>query len=259
MTGRVTTLFLALLVSAQADTLILRDGTHVTGRWWSADAAQIHFLVNNQLQHYPRADVSVVNFGSEAAAPTPPPAQPAKPPEAKPAPRTEAVQPAPASGASEQIDLGPVYIGAVYFRRDSGEVIPLEQNRATEHRAARTSKRAAKNGDTTDYFEMQGTHSPVRFKTGQKLPFVVRMAEGADPKKFSLFVLETNTRTRRTKAGAGEGVLQTVPFTVKQIDGTDYFLTPGDDLAPGEYAFSPEGSNDSYCFGIDPAVPGANQ
>ena len=47
--------------AAQADTLILKDGTHVTGRWWSIDASHVHILVNNQLQRYPRPDVPAAN------------------------------------------------------------------------------------------------------------------------------------------------------------------------------------------------------
>jgi len=45
---------------------------HVTGRWWSLDATDMHFLVNNQLQHYPRrADVSAVTFGNATLPPLP--------------------------------------------------------------------------------------------------------------------------------------------------------------------------------------------
>jgi len=49
---------------AQSNSLILHDGTHLNGRWWSIDATNVHFLVNNQLQHYPRADVLGVTFGN---------------------------------------------------------------------------------------------------------------------------------------------------------------------------------------------------
>src|ERR1035441_10030587 len=47
---------------AQPNSLILNDGTHVTGRWWSIDATDMHFLVNNQLQHYPRPDGYLVMY-----------------------------------------------------------------------------------------------------------------------------------------------------------------------------------------------------
>jgi len=85
MTARASILLFSLLLAAQADTLILKDGTHVTGSWWSIDASQVHFLVNNQLQRYPRPEVSAVTFG-DATLPPPPPssippsATPAQPP-----------------------------------------------------------------------------------------------------------------------------------------------------------------------------------
>ena len=48
-----------------------KDGTHIKGRWWSADAGQIHFLVDNQLHQYARPDVSAVTFGDEDVAASP--------------------------------------------------------------------------------------------------------------------------------------------------------------------------------------------
>jgi hypothetical protein len=253
MSRRVALLLLTLLVSAPADTLILRDGTRVTGRWWAVDANEVHFLVDNQLRHYPRSQVSAVTFGADTPAPTPPtppPAQPTKPPDvASPVTRPPSAPPSLNASRPGSVDIGPVYLAAVYFRSDSGAVTPLEKTRAVQHRPGR---KPAKNEEPGEYWEMQGARSPVRFKTGQKLSFVVRMPDGADPKTFSLFVLETKPRTRRTKAGPTEGVPVTAPFTVKRIDESAYFLTPSEDLPPGEYSFSASSSNDGYCFGIDP-------
>jgi len=71
MTWRSTALLFALLVSARADTLTLRDGTTVTGTWLGAAAGQISFRVNNQVRTYPRSDVSEVIFSADQAAPPP--------------------------------------------------------------------------------------------------------------------------------------------------------------------------------------------
>jgi len=68
MTMRSTVLLLVLCVSAHADTLILRDGTRVTGRWWATDGSVISFLVNDHLVRYSRSDVLEVVFGAEPAA-----------------------------------------------------------------------------------------------------------------------------------------------------------------------------------------------
>ena len=56
MTMRSTVLLLVLCVSAHADTLILRDGTRVTGRWWATDGSVISFLVNDRLVRYSRSE-----------------------------------------------------------------------------------------------------------------------------------------------------------------------------------------------------------
>jgi hypothetical protein len=79
--------------AAQADTLILKDGTHVTGRWWSIDAGHVHILVNNQLPHYPRPGVSAVTFGN-ATLPPPPPARSTPPSATSAQPPASAAQPA---------------------------------------------------------------------------------------------------------------------------------------------------------------------
>ncbi len=69
---------------AQPNSLFLKNGTHIDGRWWSIDATDMHFLVNDQLQHYPRPDVTGVTFGTatlpalppRSTTPTAAPAQP---------------------------------------------------------------------------------------------------------------------------------------------------------------------------------------
>ncbi|MGO9263156.1 MAG: hypothetical protein ACLQU1_43785 [Bryobacteraceae bacterium] len=283
MTGRSITLaatraaLFALLVCAHADTLILRDGTRVTGRWWAMDASQINFLVNNQLQQYPRSDVSAVTFGSETVAPvappTPtqpsggvPPAQPAQPagsvPPAQPAQPAGSVRPPPPTEPTGIVRLPPARSpaeparslaepeepGAVYFRNGSGNLVPLE----------RTQAEARKRG-ATQYWEMPGARSPIRLKTAASLLFAVRLAKGIDPDSFSLFPLETANGSRRTKTDPRrKNAPLTVAFDVTKAGESTYNLTVKD-LAPGEYAFSPDGSNDGYCFGVDPAAPGANQ
>src|SRR5271157_2400116 len=69
---------------AQPNSLILNDGTHVAGRWWSIDPGQLHFLVNNQLQHYPRPGVSGVTFGTATLPPPPARSAPPSPTSAQP-------------------------------------------------------------------------------------------------------------------------------------------------------------------------------
>jgi hypothetical protein len=258
MTGRSTTLLFALLVLAHADTLTLRDGTHVTGRWWAVDANQVHFLVNNQLQDYPRSDVSMVTFGAEAVTPAPePPKQPPAYVPPPPPPPTGTLrlpaarsnpEPDPPTGAVHALEIGPVY-----FRNDSGDIMPLERTQAS------AQKRGA-----SQYWEMPATRSRVRLKTAPSLVFVLRLAKGTDPESYSLFPLATANDSRRTKPDPKKkGSPLTLSVDIKnagenKAGETTYTLTVKD-LPPGEYAFSPDGSNDGYCFGIDGAGPGAKQ
>jgi len=254
--------------SAQPNSLILKDGTHVTGRWWSIDASDMHFLVNGQLQHYPRPDVSAVTFGEATLPPpassTPPPAtsaqppagaaQPARPPtlarsSAGPSPQpptvtrpsSSAPPSAPQSGLSQ-----PEEIGMVYFW--NGKVlIPLERNQAVEHRSR-----------STQYWEIPAAQSRVRLNEASSLVFVVRLAQGVDPAGYSLFPLVTVNGSRRTRSQPGRrGGLVTWPVDISKNDVSSlitYALTVRD-LPTGEYSFSPSSSNDGYCFGVDPSAP----
>jgi hypothetical protein len=97
MTIRSCVLLLALCASGYADTLILRSGTRVTGRWWAADADVISFLVNSQLEQYPRADVSEVVFGAAETA------------------------------------TGPDQTGGIYFQDERGNLLPLERSQNVAH------------------------------------------------------------------------------------------------------------------------------
>ena len=253
--------------TAPADSLILNDSTHVTGRWWSIDASHVHLLVNNQLQHYPRPDVSAVTFGGATlpAPPTPPSATAAHPPAsaAQPArvptlarssagtppqaptltrPSGSAQPSAPPRGLSQ-----PEEIGMVYFWH--GRVLtPLERNQAVERKSG-----------STQYWEMPGPQSHVRLTEASALVFILRLPPGVDPAGYSLFPLVTVNGSRRTRSQPGRrGGLVTWPVDIEKNDESSlitYALTVRD-LPTGEYSFSPSSSNDGFCFGVDAAAPG---
>ena len=65
MTARSAVLLLLFSVSLRADTLILRNGTRVAGRWWAFDGSEISFLVNNRLERYQRSEVVEVQFNDD--------------------------------------------------------------------------------------------------------------------------------------------------------------------------------------------------
>ena len=239
MRVRTTVLLLVLGLSAHADTLILRNGTRVTGRWWATDANVVNFLVNDRLVGYSRSEVTEVVFGSEPAAlPAPMPAT-AAPAAAPP--------PAASTRPAGPIVIKPDQIGAIYFQEDSGNLLLLERTVGVPHRVSRPLKDGA-----FQYWDIEGPRSPFRLKSGSKLLFVVEMPYGIASDSFSLYPLETKGSARRTKAGPGNSLAMTIPLSVRKVTGNIYILAPSEQLAPGEYSFSPAKSNDAYCFGIDP-------
>jgi len=133
----------------------------------------------------------------------------------------------------------------VYFW--NGRVlIPLERNQAAEHKKG-----------STQYWEMAAPHSPVRLSETSRLVFILRLPQGVNPASYSLFQLVTVDGSRRTQP-SGPGGLMTWPVDIEINDESSlitYALTVRD-LPAGEYSFSPSGSNDGYCFGVDPSAPG---
>jgi hypothetical protein len=248
---------------AQPNSLILNDGRRVTGRWWSIDAATMHFLVNNQLQQYPRAGVSAVTFGNATLPPPParstsPPATSAQPLASAPAPAPSSAgappqpptltrpsgAPAPASprGLSQPEEIGMVYSW------NGRVVIPLERNQAIEHKSG-----------STQYWEIPGPQAHVRLNEASSLVFVVGLPTGVDPASYSLFPLETVDGGRRTRSERGRrGGLVTWPVDIvkQNVSSIITYVFTVRDLPIGEYSFSPSNSNDGYCFGVDPSAPG---
>lgn len=249
----------------QPNSLFLNDGTHVSGRWWSIDATDLHFLVNDQLQHYPRRDVSGVTFGSATLPPPParsttPSGASTQPPASAPPARVptlarSSAQPPTLKRPSDSVEASapsrglsqPEEVGTVYFW--NGKVlILLEHSQAVERKKG-----------STQYFEMLSPKSTVRLGETTRLVFILRLPQGVDPASYSLFQLVTVGASRRTRSQPGRrGGLMTWPVDIEKNDESGlitYALTVRD-LPTGEWAFSPSSSNDAYCFGVDPSAPG---
>jgi hypothetical protein len=134
----------------------------------------------------------------------------------------------------------PESIGAVYLQDQSGTLTQLERN-----------KGIARRSEGREYWEIDGTRSPVRLKSGQKMLFVVRLANGMDPSTFALLPLEADIASRRTKSDPQNKTASlTLLLNVTKVGESTYALTPVRDLEAGEYTFSPT----NYCFGVDPVA-----
>jgi hypothetical protein len=128
-------------------------------------------------------------------------------------------------------------------------LIPLERSKGTTR----------KDGGR-EYWEMDGAASPVRLKRGQKMQFVVRLANEINPGAFTLSPLETNKSSRRTRSESkGRSAPARLDLFISKVGESSYSLTPVEDLAAGEYAFSLSISKDAYCFGVDVASASAGK
>lgn len=218
MITRFTILALALAMSSQADTLRLRNGSTVNGSFLGGTADDIRFLVNDEVQHYARAGVAEIIFGTIDA--------PSAGPEATP-----------------RIDMGPDTVGAPFLRGSSG-YIPLERE------VGMMSRGGGMYGMGATVYRIQGPRSPVRVRQRDRLVFVVRLNRGGDPRQFQLYRLESRMGYRQTQPTMG-GTPPGLPVTINEVGDSVYEITPARALYPGEYAVSPMNSNESYCFGVD--------
>jgi len=270
-------------------TVVLKDGTRVAGRWWSIDANQVHFLVNNQLQDYARSEVLAVTSGdapSPAASPStaPTPAQPAaaaKPqppmerspgstpagaPRAEPAAATVAPQsPAPQTPTPQAASSRPPTLQGPSAKSSSAQgrgVSQPEEIGAVYYWNGRDltplerNQAVQRKRGSTQYWEMSGTQSRVRVEEASAMAFIVRLPRGVNPASYSLFPLTTVGSSRETRADTSrKGGIMTWPFEI-QINNESGYMTYAfivKDLPTGEYSFSPSNSNDGYCFGVDSA------
>jgi hypothetical protein len=217
MIARFTITAFVLAMICQADTLRLRNGASVTGSFLGGSADEVRFMVDEQVQRYPRADVAAVIFTSIAD------------PNGIPVPA---------------IDAGPDIVGVPFLRGASG-LIPLEREIGM---MSRTGGGGYGMGGTV--YRIQGSYSPVRVRQSDRIVFVVRLAPGADPRRFQLYRLEPRMNYRQTQPTMG-GTPPSLPLTINKTGDSVYEITSPRGLYPGEYAISPFNSSESYCFGVD--------
>ncbi len=213
---------LLLLFACQADTLRLRNGTTVSGNWLGGSADEVRFMVNDQVQRYPRADVVEVVFNTLGSAP------------GALAPITEPLPP---------VAPEPQVTGAPFLRGAAG-LIPLERE------IGMMVRNNTMYGMGSSVYRIQGGRSPVRVRQGDRLVFVIRLNSNADPRRFELYPLQSRMNFRQTEPSGGGRPLG-LPVTIAKVGNSVYEISPARPLYPGEYSLSPIDSNQSFCFGVD--------
>ena len=149
----------------------------------------------------------------------------------------------------------------VFYRLEDSKLIPLERQTATIHgKASGFIVMSMKSVS-----EFPGGKSPIRFRSGEPLDFVVRSAfalSAVDPNTFySLRHLDAKKKKRELVIMAGhaspvgasmqtnlaQGVL---PVEFSKYGNGSIKLHTGP-LAPGEYAVSHTYGQTVFCFGVD--------
>lgn len=109
---------------------------------------------------------------------------------------------------------------------------------------------------TSTIVRLSGAQARYRFIRGETIEIIARLPEGADPQQLELFYFEVRGKLRLTYLQRyalpnPEHRRNTLPFRYsKQPDG-QWKLRPLEQLPPGEYCFSPNEAEDSFCFGVD--------
>jgi hypothetical protein len=157
----------------------------------------------------------------------------------------------------------PEYLG-IFFLLDSstGNLVPLERQTPE----GKVKVKAMGFGGGESVLEIKGEKSPIRFKEGHTLEFVVLVSsQQIDPQgSLQFFSLESKKGKRQlilAKAGSmgrsGKSTMseKAVPFNATKYGTSSFKITPVQNLPPGEYTLSTSGTNAGFCFGIDPANP----
>jgi len=156
----------------------------------------------------------------------------------------------PAAGSDQNLPE-PENIGTIYyFDSSTNSLVALEKEIATAKREGWPKQKII--------VQVAGGKADLRLKADQKMEFVVSLANGVDPGKYQLIAFETKDGNRQaiTMEATWTGKKANPvfhPFNIRKF-GDAYKLTPSPALPSGEYGFSPNDSNDVFCFGVD-AVP----
>lgn len=155
----------------------------------------------------------------------------------------------------------PEYIGTYFLiQSKTGKLIPLE-------RIAGEGKFKAKafglgGGETV--LEYEGEKSPVRFRDGVKMKFVLRVAsQQNDPQELiQFYVLEPKKGKRRLTIVKASTIgmnsrsvtsEHAIAYHALKYGKSSFVFSAVKNLKPGEYMLGVPTSNDGFCFGVDPA------
>ena len=166
----------------------------------------------------------------------------------------------------------PDFIG-VFFRLNptNGDLIYLERQN-TQRRTSTAD--AFITVDTKTMMQIDGEKSPVRFKRGDQLDFIVKLnSQQDDPQsqiEFVLFesvkgkrqwVLEKGSSSTLSAFGSANDISRKkmVSYNFAKYGESSFKVSPINQLSRGEYLLGLNGVSASFCFGIDDDASSSSQ
>jgi hypothetical protein len=166
---------------------------------------------------------------------------------------------APGAGAAKKVQE-PEYVGVVFCLDPAGALTPLERQQSN----AAFKTKALGFGGGQNSIIYKGARSPVRFKVGQELQFVVRLQvpAGIEPDSLvNLDVLKVSKNERAiitAKVGAmGLGGAKSQkgetsrPLNFSKYGEESLKISPAQPLEAGEYVITTRLVAGSFLFGVD--------
>ncbi|MGI8883905.1 MAG: hypothetical protein ACR2IA_06645 [Pyrinomonadaceae bacterium] len=155
----------------------------------------------------------------------------------------------------------PEYLGVFAFLDSiTGKLSELERQTPEN----KIKVKAMGYGGGEGFLQIKGEQSPVRFKTNQKLEFVVLVSsQHSDPMSLiQFFSFEPKKGMRRlmmTKVGSMGMSSKTVTnqnatsFNAAKYGASSFKIIPAASLQSGEYCLSTANTANAFCFGVDSA------
>ena len=155
--------------------------------------------------------------------------------------------------AGQQSNLSkPDYIVIVYYLDPSAKLLALDR----QVPRPKASLKAFGFGGAKAIVELGSEKASLRIPSNKELSFVVELPIGVDPREFQLypFAVRNGKRELVISSGSvfkGQRVFLPIQINISKYGENSYKLTPGSELAAGEYAFMAGGSTEVFCFGVD--------
>jgi hypothetical protein len=151
----------------------------------------------------------------------------------------------------------------VFYRYDraAGKLLELERRTASLF----LKPKAMGLGGYQGVLYLKGARSPVRFREGDPLEFVIALPQRAEPHPVQFFAMRQADDRRevipstpsKLAAGASKDAvdLGTVQYEIRKYGESGWLITPSTPLPPGEYTLSLPTGNLGYAFAVDRVGP----